>query len=112
MSRKRADWMWQVDDRILETLQKLGPITLNGLLSRVLYEACDAPIHRADIASRVEKLDQYNLVSRDNANLVYLSSFGQAYLNGDLDVRSLEPTPTAASNRRQPQLPKGRMGNQ
>lgn len=86
VARKRAEWLNPVDERILETLEVEGNLT-PGALDEV-YNVASAS-HASD---RLSLLTEYGLTERIHRGLYRLTEDGQAFLDGDLDTRDLEPT--------------------
>ncbi|AFO57032.1 MULTISPECIES: hypothetical protein [unclassified Natrinema] len=87
--RQPAEWMRSpADDRILELMHDEGNMTPRAL-SR------DGDIPRIDISrdyagDRCRELAKYGLLERLDRGLYRLTDFGEAYLEGDLDVSELE----------------------
>lgn len=82
--RKRAEWMTQVDEVILETMRDEGNLTPRAL------EEFDVTV--ANYArDRLSELAKYGLVERLSRGLYRLTDEGRAFLNEELDASELEP---------------------
>lgn len=82
-----AEWMSRADDRILEHLSERGPDTPKSMVDsgRVRFS-------RQHVNERCRRLVEYGLVV-DLGNGVYdISTEGQEYLDGGLDVAELDPS--------------------
>lgn len=83
--RKPADWMKPADDRILELLS-LGDERL-WFTPKMIYS--NLPVGDNWVQKRLGRLSDSGLVER-NGTLYRLSDAGQAYLDGELDVSTLQ----------------------
>jgi len=81
--RQPAEWMVPSDDRILELLEDEGNLTPRAI------EDFGGPVagHAQD---RLPQLARYGLVTRISRGLYRITDQGRAYLDGDLDVSTLE----------------------
>ncbi len=82
-----ADWMSRADDRILEHLSERGPDTPKSMADsgRVRFS-------RQHINQRCKKLVVYGLLIHLGNGVYDITDAGQQYLDGELDVRNLDPT--------------------
>jgi len=86
VARKRADWMTQTDEEILEILSGEGNMT-----PQVLDERYDVTV--ANYArDRLSKMRRYGLVERLGRGLYRLTDEGEAFLDEELDASTLTPT--------------------
>lgn len=82
--RKRADWMTQVDEEILETMLEEGNMTPRAL------EDFDVTV--ANYArDRLSQMSKYGLVERVSRGLYRITEEGVDFLNEKLDASELEP---------------------
>jgi len=88
--RQDADWMRHpTDERILETIRKLGNMT-----PRALSREGDVPridVSRDYAGDRCRELRNYGLLERLDRGLYYLTDDGRAYLDEELDASELTP---------------------
>lgn len=84
--RYDADWMSRADDRILEHLSEKGPDTPKKMANsgRVRFS-------RQHINQRCKRLVSYGLLVHLGNGVYDITVEGKAYLDGELDVRNLEP---------------------
>lgn len=85
--RLSADWMGQVDDRILEYLESEGPVSPGKMA-----ESDKIRFSRDYVNRRLILLRKANLVEMIGNGVYSLSSKGQEYLAGVADLRD-EPEP-------------------
>ena len=90
--RKRANWMNEKDDLILELLQE----TELALPVTPIHENLRLQGHdftRRTVRRRLKRLESYGLVGSLLGEKGYyqISEQGEAYLDGELDVKELEP---------------------
>lgn len=84
--RQRADWMNPVDERILEAIDQEGNLT-----PLALEEPFDVT-SKSHASDRLSLLTRYGLVERVARGLYRITDDGEAFLEGDLDASSLEPS--------------------
>ena len=82
--RKRADWMNQADEKILEVLEgglMLGPTTIakNGDLSR------------SWVSNRLSILQAYGFVEQVEEGYYQITDRGRRWLEGEVDASELDP---------------------
>lgn len=83
--RLDADWMSRADDRILEYLSEAGPDT-----PKQMADSGRVRFSRQHINARCKKLVAYGLLVHLGNGVYEITEAGRQYLNGDLDVRSLD----------------------
>jgi hypothetical protein len=81
-----ADWMSRADDRILEHLSEEGPDT-----PKQMADSDRVRFSRQYINTRCKKLVSYQLLVHLGNGVYDITSDGEQYLAGELDVRELEP---------------------
>lgn len=79
-----ADWMSRADDRIMEHLAEDGPDTPKNMA-----ESDRVRFSRQHINQRCKKLVSYGLLVHLGNGVYDLTTKGEAYLQGNLDVRTL-----------------------
>lgn len=77
--------MTELDDRILEMLDSSGLVLSPSIIAYNLDRS------REGVAKRISKLERYGLIDRETRGKYRITAEGTAYLEGDLDVGSLEP---------------------
>lgn len=90
-SRKSANWMQQADERILEHLAEDSWATPSTIASDSRFE--DLQISRNHIYERCEELAQRELIAPVYDDMYEITSWGLAYLRGDLDADNLPRWP-------------------
>lgn len=81
--RKRADWMTQTDEVILETMRDEGNMTPQALADT--FDITAANYAR----DRLSKMGRYGLVEKIGRGLYRLTDDGRAFLDEDLDASTL-----------------------
>ena len=86
--RQPAEWMRPVDDRILELIREYGNLTPK------VIEQKGGPVanHAGD---RARELVRYGLLERIGYGLYGITERGHAYLDEELDARTLDPVEPA-----------------
>ena len=82
--RKRADWMSEADERILEILASglmLGPTTI----------AKNADLSRQWVSERLSILVAYEFVEQVDDGYYEITDRGQQWLEGEIDASELSP---------------------
>lgn len=82
--RKRADWMTQLDDEILELLDSSELILSPSII------ALNIDRSREGVADRLAILTDYGLIERVERGKYQITKEGEQYLQGELDVSRLE----------------------
>lgn len=83
--RLPASWMQAADDRILEYLRAEGVTTPKSLSDESPYD-----YHRNTVQRRLRLLSKAGLVERVGRGVYTISEEGEAYLDGELDLRDAE----------------------
>lgn len=99
--RKSADWMIQLDERILEQIENDG-WTTPGMLAR----KSDFPTYRGAISDRCKRLHYVGFIEPFHAEMYDLTVEGRLYLKGDLDARH-QPIPKASAVHKRWSFPPG-----
>lgn len=81
--RKRADWMTQLDDEILELLESSGLVLSPSIIAYNLDRT------REGVAQRLAILLEHDLVDRVDRGKYRITDEGEQYLNGNLDADTL-----------------------
>ncbi len=81
-----ADWMSRADDRILEHLSEAGPDT-----PKKMTDSDRVRFSRQHTNTRCRTLVKYSLLLHLGNGVYDITRKGEQYLNGELDVRDLEP---------------------
>lgn len=82
--RRRADWMTQLDDEILELLYSSGLVLSPSIIAFNLDRS------REGVADRIKILTEYSLVKRIERGKYQITQEGEQYLQGDIDASNLE----------------------
>lgn len=77
--------MTGLDDRILEMLASSGLVLSPSIIAYNLDRS------REGVAKRIRKLERHGLIERETRGKYRITSEGRAYLDGDLDVGSVDP---------------------
>jgi predicted transcriptional regulator len=77
--------MTGLDDRILEMLDSSGLVLSPSIIAYNLDRS------REGVAKRIRKLERHGLIHRETRGKYRITEEGTAYLNGELDVSSLDP---------------------
>lgn len=84
--RQPGDWMQlPTDDRILEALQSSGMVLSPAVIGKNIGRS------REQVTRRLSILVNYGLVTRVERGYYEITDQGEAYLEGDLDARNLDP---------------------
>jgi Mn-dependent DtxR family transcriptional regulator len=90
-ARKSANWMQQVDERILEHLSEEGWASPRTMVSDSRFGKLK--VSRAHVRERCEELTRRELVVPIYSDMYEITSEGLAYLRGDLDAGHLRRWP-------------------
>lgn len=84
--RQPGDWMQlPTDDRILEALQSSGMVLSPAVIGKNIGRS------REQVTRRLSILVNCGLVTRVERGYYEITDQGEAYLEGDLDARNLDP---------------------
>ncbi len=89
--RKSAEWMVQLDERILEKIASEGWSTPTIMEKSIEFSAT-----KGHIRNRCKRLQYAGLIAPIHGEMYELTGEGRRYLNGDLNARHL-PYPNAAA---------------
>ena len=81
--RKRADWMTQLDDEILELLDSSDLILSPSII------AINIDRSREGVAHRLSTLSEYGLIEKIDRGKYVITENGSKYLNGEFDASNL-----------------------
>lgn len=87
--RLHAEWLTQTDERILETLAETGAVPRAELQATLAELSPLLALSDYEFESRCRKLAARGLLAR-NGDLVSLSTRGQSYLAGDVQLADRE----------------------
>lgn len=90
-ARKSANWMQQVDERILEHLAEDGWASPQTMVSDSRFERMK--VSRGHIRERCEELARRELIAPIYSDMYEITTEGLAYLRGDLDAGHLPRWP-------------------
>ncbi|WP_137284964.1 MarR family transcriptional regulator [Halorussus salinisoli] len=79
---ERADWMRPEDDHLLALLRTERKDTFNAI-------AAQLPLSRERVADRCRTLATYGLVEHLGSDIYTISSLGERYLDGEVEVVEL-----------------------
>jgi len=85
--RKSGHWMQQLDERILEHLHEEGWSTPGMIVSDRRFRELEAS--EARVRERCHELTQRELVEPVHTEMYEITTWGVAYLRGDLDAETL-----------------------
>lgn len=88
--RYRSEWMTKVDDVILEILSEEGARQPSHLRTYIDDTHAGLSLDRNYLGIRCRKLADYGLVVNVGNGVYSLTDEGRAYLDGELDVGTLE----------------------
>ncbi len=88
--RKHADWLTQADERILEFLREEGNHPPTAITRRMIEAGIDIEYHPNHVGTRCRELAKYGLLVNVGAGTYSITEKGVEFLDGDLDVGSLE----------------------
>lgn len=87
--RRRAEWMEQIDDRILELLAEAHPVTADRIRSMMASVALPVDYSSIRISNRLDRLEDRGLIETGSPRRHYvITETGREYLEGDLDART------------------------
>jgi predicted transcriptional regulator len=81
--RKRADWMTQLDDEILELLDSSELVLSPSIIAFNINRS------REGVADRIAMLTDYGLIEKVERGKYRITGEGEQYLQGELDVSKL-----------------------
>lgn len=82
--RPQVDWMNQTDNRILELLDE------SDLILSPAVTAVNLDYSRNWVSRRMSKLENANLIKKENGSYYQITDLGRAYLEGKVEAEELE----------------------
>lgn len=86
MVRKQAAWMRTLDERILEHLHEAGESNPMLMAEHPRFE--EMGVSHGQIRERCERLAQSELAAVTGKGWFDITTWGQQYLNGELDAKN------------------------
>jgi len=99
--RKSADWMLQLDERILEYIESEGFVT-----PKMLARESDFPEYRGILSDRCKRLQYAGFIHPFADEMYEITVEGRLYLKGDLDAAH-QPYPKASAVHKRWSFPAG-----